>query len=80
MTFRPLKTIGNALCLWAKRGEQYSYTSVKYSGRIRHAANQVGIALGWMSRGYQYDDRSFAQRMRAGNWYWRAAARALFAR
>ncbi len=73
---RPLKAAGLALSRWA-RGTNVQ-TTVAHSGRIRTAIDNVGIALQWMSRGYQYDTRSFAQRMRAGNWYWRRAARALF--
>ena len=76
--FRPLKLAGQALSRWARRGNVQ--TTVEYSGRVRTAINNAGIALQWMSRGYQYDDRPLCQRVRAGNYYWRAAARALAGR
>lgn len=68
---RPLKAIGNFLSKWARKGNVQ--TTVRYSGRIRAAVDHIGIALAWMGKGYQYDDRTFVQRMKAGNYYWMMA-------
>jgi len=74
MQARPLADIGQAMSQWARRGNMNS------TGRFRQFVDYCGIALLWMSRGYAYDKRTFAQRMVAGNWYWRAAFRALAGR
>lgn len=75
-TPRPLKAIGRALSAWARRGN--CQTTVAHSGRVRAAADHAGIAMQWMGKGYQYDQRTWRERLCAGNFYWRAAARALF--
>ncbi len=72
---RPLNTIGRAMSRWARRGA--IQTTVEFHGRLRTAIDQAGIALSWMSRGYQYDTRNLRQRMVAGNYYWSRAFRAL---
>jgi len=66
--FRPLRSIGQFLSTWA-RGKSVQ-TTVRYSGRIRTAVDYIGVALGWMSRGYQYDTRTFMQRMGSGRYFW----------
>lgn len=74
---RILSPLGNALAKWAKAGSVQC--TVEFSGRVRTALMYVGIALSWMGKGGRYDDRTLAQRLEAGNYYWRAARRALFA-
>jgi len=44
-------------------------------GSFRARLHCVGIALGWMARGNQYDRRTFGQRMCAGAFFWRQAVR-----
>lgn len=77
--FRPLKTVGNAMSKWARRDNVQ--TTVQHSGRIRAAVDSFGIALGWMGRGYQYDERTLWQRLtdKSARYHFRAAVRALIA-
>ena len=72
---RPLSTIGTALSRWARNGGVQA--TVQYSGRFRATVDNIGCALNWMSRGYQYDNRTFFQRMTDKNarYFWRMAVK-----
>lgn len=74
---RPLGALSRTLCNWARRGNVQ--TTVAHSGRVRAAVDSFGIALGWMSRGYQYDTRTLRQRLADNNarYHLRDAVRAL---
>lgn len=61
---------------WARQGGVQ--TTVQHHGRLLTALDNACIALSWMSRGGQYDDRNLRARLVAGNFYWKAAAHALF--
>lgn len=69
--FRPLRTISHAIQFAA--GIQYHKLNkdntvrpgLHYSG-WRNRVQSFAIGLGWMSRGYQYDDRTVAGRIKSG--------------
>lgn len=66
------------ISLWARQGGVQ--TNVAYSGRVRTVIDNCCIALGWMSKGGLYDNRTLRKRLCAGNYYWKAAIRAAIRR
>jgi hypothetical protein len=75
--FRPLDLLGRILVTWARNGRAEAIVIPEISGRLRAAADNVGIALCWMSK-TRGDERSFLKRMTCGGFFWRQAGRALF--
>lgn len=71
----PKPSLATRVSRWARAGGVQ--TTVEFSGRFRTVVDLCAIAIGWMSKGGAYDNRTLRERMRAGNWYWRAAGRAL---
>jgi hypothetical protein len=57
MYFRPLKLIERAI--HRVNGTHIPCYPTGFRRRVQHFA----IALGWMSKGYQYDDRTLRQRL-----------------
>lgn len=55
--FRPLRALGKAIQRAA------GIVQPSYPTGWRQRVNHFAIALGWMSRGYQYDSRTLLQRL-----------------
>jgi hypothetical protein len=70
-----IKATARRISLWARDGGVQ--TNVCHQGRFRTVVDHCCIAIQWMSKGGPYDDRTLRQRLVAGNFYWKAAARAI---
>jgi len=70
---RPLSLIGNTLSNFARNG------NIQPTTRIKRVIDNIGIALKWTSHGYQYDNRTFWQRITDKNavYYWKQSVKVL---